>query len=84
MQEGGGDKADGIRPVLKLMQLIGALSGNRTVSQVALAYLMHAGAVPIPGAKTVAQVSEHLGALHFKLDDNEAAMLDERLDALQT
>ncbi len=43
-----------------------------------------AGAVPIPGAKTVAQVSEHVGALQFRLDDNEVAMLDERLDALPT
>ena len=41
-----------------------------------------AGAVPIPGAKTVSQVSEHLGTLQFQLDDNEVAMLDERLDAL--
>lgn len=40
-----------------------------------------AGAVPIPGAKSVAQVKEHLGALSFNLDENEAAVIDERLDA---
>ena len=45
MEEGGGGaKADGIRPVLKLMQLIGALSGNKTVPQVALGYLKAKGA----------------------------------------
>lgn len=42
-----------------------------------------AGAVPIPGAKTVEQVTEHLGALDWALDDNEVGMLDERLDALK-
>ncbi|KAK9836118.1 hypothetical protein WJX81_002623 [Elliptochloris bilobata] len=82
VQEGGGSKADSIRPVLKLMQLIGALSGNKSVPQVALGYLMAKGAVPIPGAKTVEQVSEHLGVLQWVLDDNEVAMLDERLNAL--
>jgi aryl-alcohol dehydrogenase-like predicted oxidoreductase len=40
-----------------------------------------AGAVPIPGAKSVAQVKEHLGALDFYLDENESAVIDERLDA---
>ena len=40
-----------------------------------------AGAVPIPGAKSVAQVKEHLGAMSFNLDENEAAVIDERLDA---
>ena len=44
VEEGGGSKADGIRPVLKLMQLIGALSGNKTVPQVALGYLKAKGA----------------------------------------
>jgi hypothetical protein len=44
VQEGGGAKADKIRPVLKLMQLIGQLSGGRSVSQVALGYLMAKGA----------------------------------------
>ena len=37
--------------------------------------------MPIPGAKTVAQVKEHVGALDFYLDENEAAVIDERLDA---
>lgn len=44
VEEGGGSKADGIRPVLKLMQLIGALSGSKTVPQVALGYLKAKGA----------------------------------------
>ena len=39
------------------------------------------GAVPIPGAKSVEQVREHVGALDFYLDENEAAVIDERLDA---
>lgn len=37
--------------------------------------------MPIPGAKSMAQVQEHVGALNFFLDENEAAVIDERLDA---
>ena len=74
MQEGGGSKADSIRPVLKLMQLIGALSGNKSVPQVALGYLKAKGApacahsytrsalclsVGVPGATSCPHVRLH-------------------------
>ena len=42
-----------------------------------------AGAIPIPGAKNVDQVKEHLGALDLELDENEVAVIDERLDAVK-
>lgn len=44
VEEGGDAKADKVRPLLKLMQFIGQLSGGRSVSQVALSYLMAKGA----------------------------------------
>ncbi|BDA47314.1 Uncharacterized oxidoreductase At1g06690, chloroplastic [Coccomyxa sp. Obi] len=83
--EGGSDKAtkDEVT-VLKLLQFIGAMSGGKTVTQVALAYLMGKGAIPIPGAKSVEQVKDHLGALQFSLDENEIAVIDERLDAFKS
>lgn len=40
-----------------------------------------AGAIPIPGAKSVQQVQDHIGALGFSLDENEIAVIDERLEA---
>ena len=43
IQEGGGGKADKARPLLKLMQFIGMASGGRSVTQVALSYLVRKG-----------------------------------------
>ena len=40
------------------------------------------GAIPIPGCKGVQQLRELAGALEFDLDDNEVAMIEERLAAL--
>jgi aryl-alcohol dehydrogenase-like predicted oxidoreductase len=45
--------------------------------------LTTAGAVPIPGAKNVAQVAEHVGALGWELEDNEVAIIDEKFVALK-
>lgn len=39
------------------------------------------GAIPIPGAKNLEQLRDHLGALDCNLDENEVAVIDERLDA---
>ena len=40
-------KAEKVKPVLKLMSLIGTLTGGRSVTQVALNYLMQKGEPPI-------------------------------------
>ncbi len=41
-----------------------------------------AGIVPIPGAKSVAQAKDTLGALDWTLDDNEVAMINEKIAAV--
>lgn len=46
MSSGGGKRAEKVRPLLKLMQFIGAVSGGRSVSQVALNYLRSQGTGP--------------------------------------
>ena len=43
-QLGESSKAGKVKPLLKLMALIGTLSGGRSVTQVALAWLMAKGA----------------------------------------
>lgn len=43
VSEGGGSKAEKLRPLLKLMQFIGAVSGGRSVSEVAMNYLVAQG-----------------------------------------
>jgi pyridoxine 4-dehydrogenase len=42
-----------------------------------------AGAIPIPGARNAEQAKELVGALGWSLDDNEVAMVEEKLAALK-
>lgn len=75
------DAAMKIKPILKLLQLIGQINGQRTIEQVALNYLMCRGAVVIPGAKSVGQMRRNAGAMGWRLDENEVETISERLDA---
>jgi aryl-alcohol dehydrogenase-like predicted oxidoreductase len=58
------------------LRRIGAANGDRTPSQVALAWLIAKGAVPIPGAKNRQQAVENAGALGWRLTDEDVAALD--------
>jgi pyridoxine 4-dehydrogenase len=56
---------------------------QKTCSQVALNWCMCKGAIPIPGAKTLAQAQDNLGALGWQLAAAEVEALDQaaaRLD----
>ncbi|AFY78362.1 MAG: aldo/keto reductase [Hydrococcus sp. C42_A2020_068] len=65
----------GIQPLLSCLQAI-ARSRNKTLSQIAINWCICKGTIPIPGAKTVEQAKENLGALGWQLDANEIAELD--------
>ncbi|MFZ5883239.1 MAG: aldo/keto reductase [Chloroflexota bacterium] len=69
-----------IEPLLKLMTTIGQDHGGKTNAQVALNWLICKGALPIPGAKNVRQAQENIGALGWRLTDEEVAKLDEMSD----
>lgn len=71
----------GIRPVLNVLQAI-AHSKNKTPAQVALNWCICKGAIPIPGAKSVEQAQQNLGALGWQLDAGEVLELDRA--AMQT
>lgn len=45
--------------------------------------MVDAGAVPIPGCKNIAQVQDHVGALGWRLDSNDIAIIDERRASLK-
>jgi pyridoxine 4-dehydrogenase len=64
-----------IRPLLDTMTAV-ARSREKTLSQVALNWCMAKGSLPIPGAKTVSQARENMGALGWRLDAGEVAELD--------
>jgi aryl-alcohol dehydrogenase-like predicted oxidoreductase len=62
--------------VVALLRRIGHDHDERTPSQVALAWLIAKGAVPIPGAKNRAQAEENAGALGWSLTADELDLLD--------
>ncbi len=66
----------GVRSLLACLQEV-AQSRNKTMSQVAINWCICKGTIPIPGAKTVEQARENIGALGWQLDSNEIAELDQ-------
>jgi aryl-alcohol dehydrogenase-like predicted oxidoreductase len=58
------------------LRSIGEAHDGRTPSQVALAWLIAQGAVPIPGAKNRSQAEQNAGALGWQMSDDELARLD--------
>jgi aryl-alcohol dehydrogenase-like predicted oxidoreductase len=65
-----------IAPVVQLLQEIGA-TYDRTPAQVALNWLIAQGnVIPIPGAKTAAQVQQNAGALGWLMDDQARTRID--------
>lgn len=65
----------GIRPLLQCLLEV-ARSQNKTMSQVTINWCICKGTIPIPGAKTVEQAKENIGALGWQLDSSEIAELD--------
>jgi diketogulonate reductase-like aldo/keto reductase len=59
-----------------LLRTIGDAHGGKTPSQVALAWLIARGAVPIPGAKNRSQAEQNAGALGWRLTGDDMAALD--------
>lgn len=71
----------GIQPLLTTMAAI-AQKRNKTVSQVALNYIISKGAIPIPGCRTVTQLKDNLGAMGWRLTATEVKMLELEADKL--
>ena len=65
----------GMRSLLSCLQTI-AEARNKTISQVAINWCIAKGTIPIPGAKSVAQAKDNIGALGWQLDAGEVAELD--------
>jgi diketogulonate reductase-like aldo/keto reductase len=63
--------------LIGLLREIGQAHGGKTPAQVALNWVIGKGAVPIPGAKTLKQAEENIGALGWNLTEEEMAALDE-------
>ncbi|MCL4559157.1 MAG: aldo/keto reductase [Chloroflexi bacterium] len=68
--------------LIGLLREIGQAHGGKSPSQVALNWVMAKGALPIPGAKNLRQAEENLGALGWRLSENEIATLDAASDKI--
>lgn len=66
----------GIGPLLAVLHQIAAGHG-KTPAQVALNWCISKGTIPIPGAKSVAQAEQNLGALGWRLEEAEVIALDQ-------
>ncbi|HEY7350542.1 MAG TPA: aldo/keto reductase [Ktedonobacterales bacterium] len=64
-------------PLIKLLAQVGEAHGGKTPAQVALNWLIHQGALPIPGAKNASQAASNAGALGWDLTDEECAQISE-------
>ncbi|GAB1469526.1 aldo/keto reductase [Chloroflexota bacterium] len=69
-------------PVIKTMQEI-AQSHGKSVSQVALNWIICKGALPIPGAKNAKQAEDNAGSAGWHMTDDEVAQLDAVTDKLR-
>ncbi len=78
-----GEVLDRLPPLLGLMRELGEAHGRRTLSQVALNWVMRKGAVPIPGAKNSEQAEENAGALGWELTGDEVSALDRASESVQ-
>lgn len=66
----------GARSLLACLRSV-AESRNKTMSQVAINWCICKGTMPIPGAKSVTQAQNNIGALGWQLDAGEIAELDQ-------
>jgi len=65
-----------VEKIVEVLRRIGTAHNNRTPSQVALAWIIAKGAIPIPGAKNRSQAEENAGALGWAMTSDEIAELD--------
>lgn len=71
----------GIAPLLTAMSAI-AEKREKTLSQVALNYIVSKGVVPVPGCRSATQVKDNIGAMGWRLTENEMAFLEQAADRL--
>jgi aryl-alcohol dehydrogenase-like predicted oxidoreductase len=62
--------------LIGLMTEIGQKYGDKSPAQVAINWTMMRGAVPIPGAKNREQMQDNLGALGWRMAEDEAQALE--------
>ncbi len=72
-----------LKPLQEKLREIGASYGGKTPAQVALNWVICKGAIPIPGAKNAKQAQENVGALNWRLSEEDVLILDQMSEPLQ-
>jgi pyridoxine 4-dehydrogenase len=73
----GEDEGKGINELLAVMKEVASNHGGVPLSQVALNWTRAKGTIPIPGARSLKQAKQNLGALDWDLTSSELNALDE-------
>ncbi len=71
-----------IQPLIKLLKGIGQDHEGKTAAQVAINWVICKNALPIPGVKNVNQVEQNVGAIGWKLTEQEVDKLNASSDAV--
>ena len=71
----------GVKPLLDVLRAVG-MERQKTVTQVALNWIMGSGVIPIAGATTEKYVRDAAGARGWRLTDDERRRLEDAADAL--
>lgn len=70
----------------RLQEALRRIAGEHdaTMAQVALAWLIHQGALPIPGTRRLERVSEYAGSMKIRFSEDELRLLDEASSRYRT
>lgn len=71
-----------MEPLMTIIKRIGSDHAGKTPAQVALNWVICKGALPIPGAKNMAQAEQNAGAVGWRLSDEEVSALDAAADRM--
>jgi pyridoxine 4-dehydrogenase len=71
--------ADEMGPLITLMEQIAKRRG-KSIAQISLNYIICKGAIPIPGARSVAQLKDNVGAMGWRLTTKEILDLENLAD----
>ncbi len=71
----------GYTPLLNELRRVASERG-KTVPQVSINYVLCKGAIPIPGARDAAMAAANMGAMGWRLSDEEVAALEAASDAV--
>jgi aryl-alcohol dehydrogenase-like predicted oxidoreductase len=66
-----------VQPLIRMMREIGLKYGNKTISQVAINWVMCKGALPLVGVNNIRQLEEVLGTIDWRLSDEDILRLDD-------